>query len=107
VGVLNVLGRRAGKFVSFLWRLLPWALKIVCDVTKDVYNALFDSFRSWSPTARQKATEWRRKALESRTITQDYGTHIWWILYILAYVTFFAGWLLPPLLVVWLVLRLI
>lgn len=104
--MLNVLGKRAGKFVSLVWRLLPWTLRVVCDVAKGVYDALLATFRSWIPTAEQKATEWRRKVLESKIITQDYGTQVWWTFYILALATLVAGWLLPPLALVWIVTRL-
>ena len=105
MGMLNVMGRRAGQLVSFIWRILPWMLRVIWDIAKTSYDCFVSTFRGWPITARKKATEWRRKVMERRIITQDYDQEIWWIFYILAYVTLVFGWLAPPFLTVWLVVR--
>lgn len=105
MGLLNFVGRRAGKLVSFVWRILPTSLQLVWDVINLVYQNLLATIREWPTTARRKATEWRRKLMEQGIITQDYDVQVWWIFYILAYITLVAGWMIPPLVVMWFVGR--
>lgn len=105
MGMLDVLGRRAGKFVSFVWKILPWTLQVIWDAATDIYEDLKRTFRGWHSTAREKATEWRRKVMEKRIITQDYDTLVWRIFYIVTYASLVAGWLLPPFIVVWIIRR--
>ena len=104
---LNVVGRRAGKLVSFVWRVLPWILFVVWDLVKTSYDSLVSTFRGWPIMARKKATEWRRKVMERRIFTQDLNQEVWWIFYVLAYATLVFGWLAPPFLTVWLVVRIL
>lgn len=105
MGMFDLLGRRTGKLVSFVWRIFPWTLKIVWDVARDTYQNLKHTFCGWNITANTKATKWRRKVMEKKIITQDYDTHILRIFYIVAYLSLIAGWLLPPFIAVWIIKR--
>ena len=105
--LFNVLGRLIGERVRFIWNFLPLAVECLGEEIGGLFIKTITVFHQWSPEARRLATKWRRKAMESRLITLEYGTQVWWAFYLLAYVSYVTGWLLPPLLVVWIVSRIV
>ena len=92
--------------MSFVWKILPWLLKIVWDVAREVLQDLKFTFLGWHTTAKTKSIEWRRKVMEERIITQDHDKLVKWIFYVLVYATLVASWILPPLIAVWIFRRL-
>lgn len=101
--LLKLLGRVIGLFLRFVWRILPYALRLAVEIIKVMGITLIANFRGWQETANEMADLWTDQVLKEKTFVINYDKYIRLVFRIWAYLIIITGWILLSYLTVFIV----